>query len=128
MNDKVLKKILYVDDEPDISEIVKLSLERLGGLDVEVAYNGKEALDKISDVMPDMLLLDVMMPEMDGPTTLRELRKDERYNHIPVVFVTAKVQPYEIDHFRQLGAADVIAKPFDPLELSSQIKTIWQNG
>lgn len=127
-NDKPLQKILYVDDEPDISEIVKLSLERLGGFDVAVCYNGKEALTKIAEIMPDMLLMDVMMPEMDGPTALREIRKDERYKHIPIVFVTAKVQPYEIEHFRQLGAADVIAKPFDPMELSKQIEEIWRKS
>ena len=125
-NDRSLQKILYVDDEPDISEIVKLSLERLGGFTVEVCYNGKEALKKIAEVMPDMLLMDVMMPEMDGPTALREIRRDDRYNHIPVVFVTAKVQPYEIEQFRQLGAEDVIAKPFDPMELSKQIELIWK--
>lgn len=122
-----LEKILYVDDEPDISEIVKLSLERLGGYEVSVCGNGKQALEMAPGFAPDMILLDVMMPEMDGPTTLQELRKLEQFNEVPVVFVTAKVQPYEIEHFREIGAADVIAKPFDPLTLSDQVERIWLN-
>lgn len=122
-----LKKILYVDDEPDISEIVKLSLERLGGYEVSVCANGKQALEMAPGFAPDMILLDVMMPEMDGPTALQELRKQEQFKEVPIVFVTAKVQPYEIEHFHEIGAADVIAKPFDPITLSDQIEAIWQN-
>jgi len=125
IEDKNLKRILYVDDEPDIAEIVKLSLEKIGGFEVRVCDNGKEALKVIPEFMPDMVLLDVMMPEMDGPSTLTELKGMEGFSDIPVVFVTAKVQPYEVQHFRQIGAADVIAKPFDPLTLSNQIRDIW---
>jgi CheY-like chemotaxis protein len=123
-----LGKILYVDDEPDILEIVKLALERIGGFEVEVSANGKEALERISEVSPDLILMDVMMPGMDGPTTLAEMRRNPQCKHIPVIFITAKVQSLEIGQLRQLGALDVIAKPFDPIELSSQIEAIWRKA
>lgn len=122
-----LHKILHVEDEPDIQEIVKMALETLGGFTIETVNSGQEALEKARLFVPDMILLDVMMPGMDGPTTLQELRKRPETAHIPVVFMTAKVQTGEVEQFLELGAIDVISKPFDPLTLSDQIREIWNN-
>ncbi|MBT4838300.1 MAG: response regulator [Methylococcales bacterium] len=124
-----LKKVLYVEDEPDIQKVASLALETIGGLIVEVCSSGKEALEKAVDFDPDLLLLDVMMPEMDGPTTMAELRKIESLNKIPAVFMTAKVQPQEVEHLKGLeGVAGVISKPFDPMSLAQQLKDIWEKA
>lgn len=120
-----LKKILYVEDEPDIAYIARLALETIGGFEVVVCENGTKALLEAPRYLPDLIMLDVMMPEMDGPATLRELRKNPALAHTPVIFMTAKVQPAEISMYKELGALDVIAKPFDPLTLAERIKNIW---
>jgi len=120
-----LSKILYVEDEPDIQAIAKLALETIGGFALEVCSSGTEAIEKGPQFQPDLILMDVMMPGMDGPTTLMELRKDVSLSNTPVVFMTAKVQPQEIAEFKELGAIEVIAKPFDPMTLSEQINSIW---
>jgi len=120
-----LSKILYVEDEPDIQAIAKLALETIGGFSLEVCSSGTEAIEKGPQFQPDLILMDVMMPGMDGPTTLMELRKDVSLSNTPVVFMTAKVQPQEIAEFKELGAIEVIAKPFDPMTLSEQINSIW---
>lgn len=120
-----LLKILYVEDEPDIQAIAKLALETIGGFTLEVCSSGAEAIEKGPEFQPDLILMDVMMPGMDGPTTLVQLRQDQRLGNTPVVFMTAKVQPQEIAEFKNLGAVEVIAKPFDPMTLSEQINSIW---
>ncbi|MDH5378078.1 MAG: response regulator [Gammaproteobacteria bacterium] len=125
MSDNSLQKILYVEDEPDISQVAKLALENIGGFQVELCENGKVALEVAPAYLPDLILLDVMMPDMDGPTTLTELRKIPELKNVPVVFMTAKVQPSEVASYRALGAVDVISKPFDPMTLAEQVKTIW---
>lgn len=121
-----LSKILYVEDEPDIQTIAKLALETIGGFTLEVCSSGKEALEKGQDFTPDLILMDVMMPGMDGPTTFTELRKLVGLADTPIVFMTAKVQPQEIAELKKLGAIEVIAKPFDPMTLSEKIEGIWQ--
>ncbi len=121
-----LKAVLYVDDEPDIREIVQLSLGLVAGLNVEVCDSGERALQRLPDITPDLVLLDVMMPGTDGPTTLQRMRADPRFANIPVVFVTAKAMPAEVARFRELGAVAVIAKPFDPMQLGQQIQVIWE--
>lgn len=123
-----LEKILYVDDEPDIQTIAQLALETVGGFTVRLCGSGKQAIDNVQGFRPQLLLLDVMMPEMDGPTTLVELRKLEVTASTPVIFMTAKVQPQEVAHYKSLGALDVIAKPFDPMTLSEQVKQIWESA
>ena len=120
-----LQNILYVEDEPDIQAVTKISLESIGGFTLEVCNSGQEALNKCTNLTPDLILLDVMMPEMDGPTTLTELRKISGFENIPVIFMTAKVQPQEIAHFKSIGAIEVIAKPFDPMTLSQTVNNIW---
>ena len=122
-----LKKILYVEDEPDIQMIARVALENVGGFELLVCNSGAEALEKAGDFYPDLFLLDVMMPGMDGPTTLLELRKIPNLENIPVMFMTAKVQPQEIEFLKSLDVADVIAKPFDPMNLANNIRDSWTN-
>lgn len=120
-----LQRILYVEDEPDIQAVAKLALEMVGGYQVMICGGGQEALDNVSGFAPDLILLDVMMPGMDGPTTLQKLRADPATAAIPVIFLTAKVQPPEVAQYQELGALNVIAKPFDPMTLAEQVRQIW---
>lgn len=120
-----LKKILYVEDEPDIQMIARIALENVGGFEVLICSSGTEAIEKAAAFAPDLFLLDVMMPGMDGPTTLLELRKIPQLTNTPVMFMTAKVQPQEIQFLQKLNVADVIAKPFDPMGLANNIRDSW---
>jgi len=122
-----LKKIMYVEDEVDIQQVVKLSLQKLGNFEVNICSSGKEALDKLSSDKPDLILMDVMMPEMDGPATFEKIRTIPELDHIPVIFMTAKAQVHEVEKYKELGAIDVITKPFDPLTLPQTIRSIWEN-
>jgi two-component system, OmpR family, response regulator len=121
-----LKTILYVDDEPDIREVVQMSLGLIGELAVHVCDSGDSALQLLPRLAPDLVLLDVMMPGMDGPTTLKSMRADPAYAAIPVVFMTAKAMPQEIARFKDMGAVAVIPKPFDPMQLGHQVIAIWE--
>lgn len=120
-----LTRILYVEDEPDIQMVAQLALETLGGYTLAVCSSGNEALAKIAGFQPQFILLDVMMPGMDGPTTLGKIRTLPEFATTPVVFMTAKVQPSEVAGYKAIGAVDVIPKPFDPMKLSSQVQAIW---
>ena len=120
-----LKKILYVEDEPDIQMIARVALENVGGFELLVCSSGAEAVEKAAAFAPDMFLLDVMMPGMDGPTTLAELRKIPQLANTPVMFMTAKVQPQEVEFLKSLNVAEVIAKPFDPMGLANNIRESW---
>lgn len=120
-----LKKILYVEDEPDIQMIARVALENVGGFELLVCSSGAEAVEKAAAFGPDMFLLDVMMPGMDGPTTLAELRKIPQLANTPVMFMTAKVQPQEVEFLKSLNVAEVIAKPFDPMGLANNIRESW---
>ena len=119
-----VKRILFVEDEPDIQTIVQIALESIGGFTVEACDSGAQAIDKAADFSPDLILLDVMMPDMDGPVTLKALRELPATASTPIIFMTAKAQPWEIQRFRSLGALDVITKPFDPMTLSDQVAAI----
>ena len=121
-----LTRILYVEDEPDIQTVARLALEALGGFTVEICSSGDEALQRVASFQPQLILLDVMMPGMDGPSTLKMLREFPQFASTPAVFMTAKVQPNEVAHYLELGAVDVIPKPFDPMMLSSQVQAIWE--
>lgn len=122
-----LRRILYVDDETDIQEIARLALEHVGGFEVRVCDSGEQALLEAASFNPDMILLDVMMPGIDGPTTLARLREDPALSRTPVVFMTAKVQPSEVQHYNSLGARGVIAKPFEPMTLPQQVRRILRD-
>lgn len=117
------KKILYVDDENDIREVAQMSLELESGFVVRACASGAGALVEAADWRPDIILLDVMMPEMDGPETLRRLQRDPTTADIAVVFITARTQTHEVEHYKSLGAAGIIAKPFDPMTLAEKVKT-----
>jgi len=121
-----LQQILYVDDEPDIREIVQMALGLVPTLTVTVAESGMRALQSMLTNKPDLVLLDVMMPNMDGPTTLQQMRASPQLQAIPVIFMTAKAMPQEVARFRALGAAAVIAKPFDPMLLAEHVFAIWE--
>lgn len=126
MNDTGPNKILYVEDEPDIQTIARIALQDVGGFEVQICASGAEALDVAEAFAPDLLILDVMMPGMDGPTTLSELRRRPALAGTPALFMTAKVQPHELEQLRAQGAAEVITKPFDPMTLADTVRQIWQ--
>jgi len=117
---------LYVDDDQDIQMVTKYALEEIGGFEVKVASSGPEAIKYGPAFRPQLVLLDVMMPGMDGTTTLKEMRRMPGFSETPIVFLTAKVQPDEIRKYYELGGLDVITKPYDPMKLSDQIQQIWQ--
>lgn len=120
-----LCRILYVEDEPDIRVVARMALEAVGGFVVIACASGQEALAAAPDARADLLLLDVMMPGMDGPHTLQALRELPATARTPVIFMTAKVQASEVALYKSLGALEVIAKPFDPMTLSAQIQRVW---
>jgi len=120
-----LERILCVEDEPDIQAIARLALEHVGGFTVEVCGSGQDALKLAATFAPDLILLDVMMPDMDGPSTLQALRQHTETAATPVIFMTAKVQPHEVAQYKEMGALDVIAKPFDPMALPDQLRKAW---
>lgn len=122
-----LRKILYVEDETDIQFIAQMLLQK-NGFDVEVCSLGHEALEKVQVFSPDLLLLDVMMPQMDGPTTLQELRKLPVTSQTPVMFMTAKVQKAEQESYYKLGAIGVIPKPFDPMTFVQTLTGLWNSA
>ena len=122
---KELSRILYVEDDPDIQAITMMVLETIHGFVMEACCSGSEALQKAVAFNPDLILLDVMMPGMDGPETLKHLREFPELATTPVVFMTAKVQPQEVQGYLNLGALGVIAKPFDPITLAQQLRSIW---
>src|SRR5689334_1989830 len=109
MAKKQLNQILYAEDEQDIQAIAQIALEDIGGFNVIYCNTGKEALENAKKNKPDLFLLDVMMPGMDGPTTLKELRKIPALSDVPAIFMTAKIQPDEILQYQQMGVIDVIA-------------------
>jgi CheY-like chemotaxis protein len=127
MTTSLLSRILLVEDDPDIQAVGRLALELVGGFTVVICSSGQEALQQAPAFAPDLILLDVMMPGMDGPTTLQALRATATTAATPVIFMTAKVQPQERAQYVSLGAVGVIAKPFDPMSLSTTIQGIWSS-
>jgi len=114
------RRILVVDDEERMVRFIRMNLEH-DGFQVAEAFNGKQAIQKLRDVTPDLILLDVMMPAMDGPTTFLQLQKNPSTAKIPVILLTAKVQGSDQRRFAELGVAGILFKPFDPLTLSTQV-------
>lgn len=121
-------RVLYVEDEPDIQALAELALVNLGGMTVKSCHNGREAVEVINDFAPDLIILDAMMPVMDGPTTLQEIRKLDMFRETPVIFMTARTKSHEIQQFLDLGAVDIIAKPFDPMSLANRVREIYQRA
>ncbi len=119
-------KILLIDDDDDIRRIARLSLSRLGGMEVIEAASGHEGIETAERERPDAILLDVMMPELDGAETLSRLRRGERTGSIPVIFLTAKAMSAELSRLRRLGAAGVLTKPFNPATLAGEIRSLLE--
>ena len=122
-----LQRILHVDDDEDIRSIADIALKLVGQFDLLQCASGKKATEKAEVFRPDLFLLDYMMPEMDGEQTFRELRSLPGLGHVPVVFMTARVDNEFATRLRRDGALDVIAKPFDPMDLANQLRALWQN-
>lgn len=120
-----LKKILYAEDDPDIQTITRMILET-NHYSVEVCDSGQEAIEKVHIFKPQLILLDVMMPHMDGITAFHELQKMENTKNTPIIFITAKVNKREIDHYLSIGSAGVICKPFDPNTLQEEIEVLYK--
>ncbi|MGL5080486.1 MAG: response regulator [Microcoleaceae cyanobacterium] len=118
--------ILLIEDEDDIREVAQLSLEMVGKWEVITAKSGNEGLIKAEQEQPDMILLDVMMPELDGLVTFRKLQASKTTQHIPVIFLTAKVQSADQRQFAELGVSGIITKPFEPLTLADQVTKILE--
>jgi two-component system, OmpR family, response regulator len=125
---QALSRILYVEDDADIRTLAGFALKAVGGFTVEACASGEEALARAPAFAPQLLLLDVMMPGMDGPTTLSRLRALPGLAAVPAIFMTAKVQPQEVQRYRELGSLDVISKPFDPMTLSAKVRDIWTSA
>jgi CheY-like chemotaxis protein len=121
-------RVLIVDDERDIRRVARLSLSRVGKMEVDDAASGPEAVQKASALRPDAILLDVMMPSMDGPSTLAVLRGNPDTAPIPIIFLTAKVMTSELERLRGLGAAGVLTKPFDPMTFPSEVRALLRGG
>jgi two-component system, OmpR family, response regulator len=125
MTTKPLERVCYVEDDEDIQRIVKMSLERVGKMTVEVVSDPLVAIDVIVGFKPDLVVLDWMMPGMDGPTLFRQMQDNPRTKNLPVVFMTAKATPAEMDELRSLGALGAISKPFSPKDLPEQLRALW---
>ncbi len=119
-----IARVLVVDDDADIRYIAKMSLARIGGFEVTAATSGAEALTSLANDVPDVVLLDVMMPGMNGEETIRQIKVQEAFAALPVIFMTAKVQDWELQDYLALGAAGVISKPFDPVKLPELVREI----
>ena len=122
---RTLEHVLLVEDDADIREVARMALELLGGLRVTVCASGQEALTRAPEASPDVILLDYMMPGMDGAATLAALREVPSLAEVPVVFLTARARPEDAEAFRRIGASGVITKPFDPVALPDQVRALW---
>jgi CheY-like chemotaxis protein len=117
-------RVLVVDDAPDIRMLAEMALATVGGMTVSVASGGQEGLDQLAAAPYDVVLLDVMMPHLDGPATLQRLR--ERGDDTPVVFFTARVRPDDVQSYLDAGAIGTIEKPFDPMTLADQVRRLLE--
>jgi len=125
MPDRPLTRICYVEDDADIQRIVRLSLERIGKMTVEVVGDPTVAIDAILAFKPDLVMLDWMMPVLDGPALFRQMKQRPETSALPVVFITAKAAQRDLDELLALGAAGTISKPFSPKDLPEQLRAIW---
>ncbi|MBI1211161.1 MAG: response regulator [Alphaproteobacteria bacterium] len=123
---QTLKHIACIDDDDDILRVAELTLELMGGFKVTTFSSGPAALAGLATASPDLVLLDVMMPKMDGIATFGAIQERDDLRHLPVVFLTAKIQPTERHDYEAMGAAGVLAKPFDPTTLAAEVKGIWK--
>ncbi len=120
-----LQRILVAEDDPDIRDVLWLALERLGGFEVHMCGSGTEALEKLRMIAPDLVILDVMMPGMDGPSVAAAIRNLDSDRELPVVFLTARALEEDVQHLLTVGSIGVIRKPFDPLTLAERVRELW---
>ena len=125
MPSQPLQKICYVEDDEDIQRIVRMSLERVGKMTVEVVGDPTAAIDAMTKFKPDLVMLDWMMPVLDGPALFRQMKTRPETSALPVVFITAKAGQRDLDELVSLGAAGTISKPFSPKDLPEQLRAIW---
>ena len=125
MPDRPHNRVCYVEDDEDIQRIVRMSLEKVGKMTVEVVGDPMVAIERMMAFKPELVMLDWMMPGMDGPTLFRKMRETPEVRDLPVVFITAKASQRELDELRSLGAAGAISKPFSPKDLPEQLRAIW---
>ena len=125
MPDRPLTRICYVEDDEDIQRIVRMSLERVGKMTVTVVGDPTQAIAAMAEFRPDLVMLDWMMPVMDGPTLFKQMKQRPETSGLPVVFITAKASQRDLDELKALGAAGTISKPFSPKDLPEQLRAIW---
>jgi CheY-like chemotaxis protein len=126
MPDRPLNRICYVEDDEDIRRIVRMSLEKVGKMTVEVVGDPLVAIDAITKLNPDLVMLDWMMPGLDGPSLFRQMKERPETSAYPVVFITAKASSKDMEELMRLGAAGAISKPFSPKDLPDQLREIWR--
>jgi two-component system, OmpR family, response regulator len=125
MPGRPLNRICYVEDDEDIQRIVRMSLERVGKMTVAVVGDPTQAIETMAEFRPDLVMLDWMMPVMDGPTLFRQMKLRPETSSLPVVFITARASQRDLDELKNLGAAGTISKPFSPKDLPEQLRAIW---
>jgi len=125
MPDRALNRICYVEDDEDIQRIVSMALERIGKMTVSVVSDPTKAIDAMLAFKPDLVMLDWMMPMIDGPTLFKQMKARPETRALPVVFITAKAAQRDLDELTSLGAAGTISKPFSPKDLPDQLRSIW---
>jgi CheY-like chemotaxis protein len=125
MPERPLNRVCYVEDDEDIQRIVRMSLERIGKMTVDVVGDPTKAIDAMKVFKPDLVMLDWMMPAIDGPTLFRQMKARPETSSLPVVFITAKAAQRDLDELTSLGAAGTISKPFSPKDLPDQLRAIW---
>ena len=125
MPDRPLNRICYVEDDEDIQRIVRVSLERVGKMTVAVVGDPTLAIETMAEFRPDLVMLDWMMPVMDGPTLFRQMKLRPETSALPVVFITARASQRDLDELEALGAVGTISKPFSPKDLPEQLRAIW---
>lgn len=121
-----LQRILLADDEPDILEISRIALETVGGFEVSVCSSGAKLLERLSEFKPDLVIVDVLMPDMTGPEVFEEIRRRPEFDEVPVIYLTGVIQEEELEDLRETGVADIILKPFDPMTLADRINGVWK--
>ena len=124
MGSITLQRILLADDEPDILEISRIALESVGGFEVLVCSSGEKLLERLSEFQPDLVIVDVLMPEMTGPEVFEEIRRRPDFDEVPVIYLTGVIQEEELEDLRKTGVADIILKPFDPMTLADRINGV----
>jgi two-component system, OmpR family, response regulator len=123
--DKPLNRIMYVDDDPDLRQIVAMGLKVGGGYTVKVCSSGNQAIAELPGFQPDLLIMDVVMPDMTGPKTVEVMKETPGFPEVPLVFLTSKVNSNELKQYRALGAIGVIRKPMNPMHITTQVMDIW---